>query len=392
MSHQPARSTHFHDVITPHEAASRRARHLASDLRDAVSRCEARAWSGGGDESADSIELRLIARVHAAVETMSHRLHAMVRALEASEREERGELRGLSEELEKARREAFAATVRALEGVNEEREVCRACVAFLEMPGDREMTMRDRGEDAAGVGGAAESPLRAARREAERAFAPTAFGARKEKGAVKAAQTVDEDSMSDADCAKMFDKFNAYSQPETPMYQNSYETRAFLESEVKSNRMMDSPGGGMSEDSAYGSPENRGKVSKARGGGLGGLASFALGTAVAALATMGLNTTRGDALKRAAFDRAKYASRGVQAMARKTSSAVKDAVDKKTRAAEAAPRPTARTYEVRHTRRARKNDETASTIDRYGREDTSGIERARVQNYRWKPSVVIGHG
>ena len=56
------------------------------------------------------------------------------------------------------------------------------------------------------------------------------------------------------------------------------------------------------------------------------------------------------------------------------------------------PRPTARTYEVRHTRRARKNDETASTIDRYGREDTSGIERARVQNYRWKPSVVIGHG
>ena len=56
------------------------------------------------------------------------------------------------------------------------------------------------------------------------------------------------------------------------MYQNSYETRAFLESEVKSNRMMDSPGGGMSEDSAYGSPENRGKVSKARGGGLGGLA------------------------------------------------------------------------------------------------------------------------
>ena len=85
MSHQPARSTHFHDVITPHEAASRRARHLASDLRDAVSRCEARAWSGGGDESADSIELRLIARVHAAVETMSHRLHAMVRALEASE-------------------------------------------------------------------------------------------------------------------------------------------------------------------------------------------------------------------------------------------------------------------------------------------------------------------
>ena len=90
MSHHPARSTHFHDVITPHEAASRRARHLASDLRDAVSRCEARAWSGGGDESADSIELRLIARVHAAVETMSHRLHAMVRALEASEREERG--------------------------------------------------------------------------------------------------------------------------------------------------------------------------------------------------------------------------------------------------------------------------------------------------------------
>ena len=177
-------------------------------------------------------------------------------------------------------------------------------------------------EDAAGVGGAAESPLRAARREAERAFAPTAFGARKEKGAVKAAQTVDEDSMSDADCAKMFDKFNAYSQPETPMYQNSYETRAFLESEVKSNRMMDSPGGGMSEDSAYGSPENRGKVSKARGGGLGGLASFALGTAVAALATMGLNTTRGDALKRATFDRAKDASRGVQAMARKTSSAV----------------------------------------------------------------------
>ena len=61
-------------------------------------------------------------------------------------------------------------------------------------------------------------------------------------------------------------------------------------------------------------------------------------------------------------------------------------------AAEAASRPTARTYEVRHTRRARKNDETASTIDRYGREDTSGIERARVQNYRWKPSVVIGHG
>ena len=176
------------------------------------------------------------------------------------------------------------------------------------------------------------------------------------------------------------------------MYQNSYETRAFLESEVKSNRMMDSPGGGMSEDSAYGSPENRGKVSKARGGGLGGLASFALGTAVAALATMGLNTTRGDALKRAAVDRAKDASRGVQAMARKTSSAVKGAVDKKTRAAEAAPRPTARTYEVRHTRRARKNDETASTIDRYGREDTSGIERARVQNYRWKPSVVIGHG
>ena len=93
--------------------------------------------------------------------------------------------------------------------------------------------------------------------------------------------------------------------------------------------MMDSPGGGMSEDSAYGSPENRGKVSKARGGGLGGLASFALGTAVAALATMGLNTTRGDALKRATFDRAKDASRGVQAMARKTSSAVRDAVDKK---------------------------------------------------------------
>ena len=51
--------------------------------------------------------------------------------------------------------------------------------------------------------------------------------------------------------------------------------------------------------------------------------------AVAALATMGLNSTRGDALKRAAFDRAKDASRGVQAMARKTSSAVKDAVDKK---------------------------------------------------------------
>ena len=50
--------------------------------------------------------------------------------------------------------------MRALEGVNEEREVCRACVAFLEMPGDREMTMRDRGEDAAGGAARGESVAR----------------------------------------------------------------------------------------------------------------------------------------------------------------------------------------------------------------------------------------
>lgn len=341
-------------------------------------------------------------------------MRAMVRALEANGREERSELRGLSEALERARREAFAATVRALEGVNEEREVCRACVAFLEMPGDRAMAAMgdDDDERDARDGGVAESPLRAARREAERAFAPSgALGGGGQRGmsgggaVVKpvvvqpmAATLVDDESMSDADCAKMFDKFNAYSQPQTPMYQNSYEARAFQESEVKSNRvMMDSPGGGISEDSAYGSPENRGKAMRGKasraGGGLGGLASFALGTALAALATMGLNTTRGDALKRAAIARAKDAGRGMKTMARKTSSAVKDAVDKKTtRDAEAAAPPAPRTYEIRHTRRVGENEEVASTIDRYGREDVSGMTRARVQTYRWKPSVVIGHG
>lgn len=402
MSSPSSRSSPLRDVITPHEAASRRARDLANHLRDAVARCESRAWSTGRlDEGADAIELRLLTRVHACVETMSHRLRAMVRALEADGREERSELRGLSEALERARREAFAATVRALEGVNEEREVCRACVAFLEMPGDRAMAM---GEDDEDVGVCvAESPLRAARREAERAFAPrgTSGGAVMKPMTTAVVQPtatlVDDESMSDADCAKMFDKFNAYSQPRTPMYQNSYEARAFQESEVKSNRVMDSPGGGISEDSAYGSPENRGKAMRGKvsqaGGGLGGLASFALGTALAALATMGLNTTRGDALKRAVIARAKDAGRGMKTMARKTSSAVKDTVDKKTtRAAEAAAPPAPRTYEIRHTRRVGENEEVASTIDRYGREDVSGITRARVQNYRWKPSVVIGHG
>jgi len=337
---------------------------------------------------------------------MSHRLRAMVRALEADGREERSELRGWSEALERARREAFAATVRALEGVNEEREVCRACVAFLEMPGDRAMAaMGDEDEEDGRVDGVAESPLRAARREAERAFAPsgTSGGGAVVKPMTAVVQPptatlVDDESMSDADCAKMFDKFNAYSQPRTPMYRNSYEARAFQESEVKSNRVvMESPGGGISEDSAYGSPENRGKAMRGKvsqaGGGLGGLASFALGTAFAALATMGLNTTRGDALKRAAIARAKDAGRGMKTMARKTSSAVKDAVDKKTtRDAEAAAPPAPRTYEIRHTRRVGENEEVASTIDRYGREDVSGMTRARVQNYRWKPSVVIGHG
>jgi len=404
MSSPSSRSSPLRDVITPHEAASRRARDLATHLRDAVARCEARAWSTGRlDEGADAIELRLLARVHACVETMSHRLCAMVRALEADGREERSELRGLSESLERARREAFAATVRALEGVNEEREVCRACVVFLEMPGDRAMAMGDDERDVRVVErDVAESPLRAARREAERAFAPsgTSGGAVVKPmttAVVQPTTLVDDESMSDADCAKMFDKFNAYSQPETPMYQNSYEARAFQESEVKSNRVMDSPGGGISEDSAYGSPEHRGKATRGKvsqaGGGLGGLASFALGTALAVLATMGLNTTRGDALKRAAIARAKDAGRGMKTMARKTSSAVKDAVDKKTtRDAEASAQPAPRTYEIRHTRRVGENEEVASTIDRYGRENVSGMTRARVQNYRWKPSVVIGHG
>jgi len=399
-----------HGSPTPTESAAARAQSLARKLNDAISRCEVNAWThvgGSSSESADSIELRALVDVHGALEEMTHRLHAMcdVGGRGSPVGRELRDLNAMSEALEGARRAAFGACLKALEGVNEERSIVREVREFVEMPGDLEMMHR--AEEMRGMSGQYQQQHE--RTTPQQRFFVGADDADVER---REEETVGR-AMIDGAYAPMFT-------PRT-YRDNSYAIDAF-ESEVKSNRYVaptrDSPGG-MSEDSAYDEDNIRGKGGKTRrgakkGDGNGkGWVMFALGAVAVGAAMRFAASPQCAALKALcalrASDAKRRVSRAVRDATSKTVSGVKHAIEgrKKARATErrrrcdagASPRPV---YEVKHTRASLESESGLEALDhkgtigvatvRIGPPSAGGFSTMPARDYRWKPSVMLGRG
>ena len=290
----------------PLDAARSTLRRLARALTDAIQRQEVHQWSRGAATTTVELELRALCTARDALEVMA-------RGARRARRRRRGRTRRETERagaaLERARRRAFAATMKALEGVSEEREALRRVREFLEMPGDLEMyaRMMDDGLEAMK---SSESPPRAATEATRAAETPTSFLGAKERDDLAVS---DEDVASEEEAVRVFQTFNAYSQPMTPRtyHHNGYQLDSF-ESEVKSNRYGDSPGG-ISEDSAYGAQDDADakkgavKASKTHNGGawvavaLGAIAAAGLMRAAATPQVAALKALA--ALKMGAFKR-----------------------------------------------------------------------------------------
>ena len=401
-----------HGSPSPTESALARAQSLARKLNDAISRSEVNAWThvGGStasSESADSIELRALVDVHGALEEMAHRLHAMCDASGGRGSPVGRELRdfnALSEALEGARRAAFGACLKALEGVNEERSVVREVREFVEMPGDLEMMHR--AEEMRGVH-YQHAQERTTPQQRYFAGADDADVERREEETTGVRR-----AMTGGAYAPMFT-------PRT-YRDNAYAMDAF-ESEVKSNRYeaptRDSPGG-MSEDSAYDDDVvvRGGKGGKTRRGDENGKGwvMFALG-AVAVGAVMRFAASPQCAALKAlcalrASDAKRRVSRAVRDATSKTVGGVKHAIEgrRNARATERQRRRadagTARrsVYEVKHTRAALESESGLEALDHKG---TTGVATVRIgppngggfstmpaRDYRWKPSVMLGRG
>lgn len=403
-----------HGSPSPTESALARAQSLARKLNDAISRCEVNAWThvggstagGASSESADSIELRALVDVHGALEEMTHRLHAMCDASGGRGSPVGRELRdfnALSEALEGARRAAFGACLKALEGVNEERSVVREVREFVEMPGDLEMMHR--AEEMRG-GHYQHSQERAERTTPQQRYFAGADDADVER---REEETTVRHAMTGGAYAPMFT-------PRT-YRDNAYAMDAF-ESEVKSNRYdaptRDSPGG-MSEDSAYNDDVVRGKGRKTRRDDENGKGwvMFALG-AVAVGAVMRFAASPQCAALKAlcalrASDAKRRVSRAVRDATSKTVGGVKHAIEGRRNARVTERRRrwddgTARrsVYEVKHTRAALESESGLEALDHKG---TTGVATVRIgppngggfsampaRDYRWKPSVMLGRG
>ena len=389
------------DASAAHAAARATLRRLAMRLTDAIQRQEVHQWSRGVATTTVELELRALCDARDALEVMARALDGAMAATRVNGRET--ERAGAA--LERARRRAFAATMKALESVSEEREALRRVREFLEMPGDLEMYARMM-NDGFEVMKSSESPLRAATEATRAAETPTSFLGAKERDDL----AVSDEDVSEEEAVRLFETFNAYSQPMTPRtyHHNGYQLDSF-ESEVKSNRYGDSPGG-ISEDSAYGAQDDADakkgavKASKTHNGGawvavaLGAIAAAGLMRAAATPQVAALKALA--ALKMGAFKR--RAAGAAQKVSQNALVKAKEAFTKKKRAAEATPMADRRaTYVVKHTRAAFEGDAGLEALEHAG---TRGVASIRVssdrssfvdipsRDYRWKPSVMIGRG
>lgn len=383
----------------PLDAARSTLRRLARALTDAIQRQEVHQWSRGAATTTVELELRALCSARDALEVMSAALDAATAAARADSRET--ERAGAA--LERARRRAFAATMKALEGVSEEREALRRVREFLEMPGDLEMyaRMMDDGLEAMK---SSESPPRTAREATE---TPTSFLGAKERDDLAMS---DEDVASEEEAVRVFQTFNAYSQPMTPRtyHHNGYQLDSF-ESEVKSNRYGDSPGG-ISEDSAYGAQDDadakKGAVESSKTHNGGAWVAVAVGAIAAAGLMRAAATPQVAALKAlAALKMGAFKRRAASAAQKASQHAIgkaKQAFAKKKRAVEATPMADRRaTYVVKHTRGSFGGDAGLEALEHAGTRgvasirvssDTSSLVDVPARDYRWKPSVMIGRG
>lgn len=371
-----------------HERALRRASDVARALDDATKRLEVTAWSSArasDGNSAESIELRTLMRLRDDARILVHSLRALTLAMASHDESERMDAGALSERLERERRACVASAARALESAMSERQVVRDAMEFLEMPGDREMLQR------------AEEIRERSWSEDSFASAPPTRAAT--PAALFAADRYDEDdlnSLSEDDAARMYDTFNAYSAPITP--RSFVGVAEAYESAVKSNGVDDSPGG-ISEDSAYGSPKTNAKSSgkpsmkrystKSSNGGI--WAGIAVGAIAVGTAMRFASTPQCAALQAFLAIKAASAKRGAQAAiagaATRAMKKLKSALDRPKPSEErvdSIPSPT-----VNESRRA---SGAMLGLEAPQNSVKRSFATRPASELRWKPSVVHGHG
>ncbi|CEG01282.1 unnamed product [Ostreococcus tauri] len=307
------------EIFFNHERALRRAVATQRTVTQAMQRAEVNAWTHqsrddphrASDDSADAIELRALHRVNDNLSNVVNALRQLTTALRSNDELDRRRAESLSEHLERARRDGVRACARALESATSERNAVRECMEFLEVPGDREMIQRE--EEAR------ERSMSEEYDAATRTSSPASFL----HAEPKFVDDEDVDAMSEEEATKMFAQYNAFSAPMTP--QNLARRGGVSDvyvSEVKSSRgvtLRDSPGG-MSEDSAYGSPNadtkgdktpmnSRGKRASSGNGGI--WAGVALGALAVGAAMRFAATPQAAALQAVATMVATHAKRGV---------------------------------------------------------------------------------
>jgi len=376
---------------------SLRVRALERALADAISRCEVNAWSArsAATTSADRDELDALLAVARAIARMSRALNALN---DDDNRDGRSRARA-SAELERARRGVFVASARARERATLEGDVARECLAFVEMPGDREYVDVGEEEDFEFNANASASEFAVAHDEIEREVERR--GRAETNTFLRAANDDDEDFYGvDAYDVRVMTPERV---GENDGYEGAYEGARMYDSEMKSSlhsaAAAESPGS-MSEDSARyyndrrdGEGEKKSEKASRDQNGRGWLA-FALSAIVVGGAMQFIGSPRAAAMGAEARRRATAAKARAATMARDSVNAAKNAVADTVHAQRA--RASARKAQELKIAAANNDDEPTYHVvhTRAGTTSRAADEFASMpaRDFRWKPHVLLGRG